>query len=88
MYQVVQRGISGLTYNKDLNEYIDVNESVIEAYWLLLDSQLNLQLEHYQFRHPYLTNEECVKENRKMLAKALWNARKLGWKYKKVSQKV
>lgn len=84
MYEVKQRGISGLTYQQHMNEYIDANELVIEMSFLLLDSELNLQLDCYEFSHPYLTREECIKENRRMLAKALWDARKLGWRYKKI----
>lgn len=84
MYQVIQRGISGLTYQQEINCYVDANDLVIELSAILFDSEVDLALDCYEFHHPYLTREECVKENRKMLAKALRDARKLGWRYKKL----
>lgn len=84
MYQIKQRGISGLTYQQHLGEYLDANDLVIEMSAILFDSEIDLALDCYKFSHPYLTREECIKENRRMLAKALWDARKLGWRYKKI----
>lgn len=84
MYEVIKRGISGLTYQQQMNEYVDANDLVIEMSAILFDSEVDLALDCYEFRHPYLTREECIKENRRMLAKALWDARKLGWRYKKI----
>ena len=84
MYEVVTRGVSGLTYEKELNQYVDANELLIELSAILFSCEVDIALDCYEFRHPWLTIEECVRENRTMLAKALWNARKLGWRYKKI----